>query len=767
METTVHKQQPEMRENAPITDADIHSVLDVHTSQEVTSFVDETPQQQVEPSDEKPVAASANPIMDQTLLDILKRPRIISSFKWSATNAVGSWMKRLVLPDELFKSNTIWSKLQQYVYLHAGLKFMFRINGTAYHYGTLAAIWRPIALGKTCVPSSIRRSSYDSLYPLLQYPHALISPSSSQNVEMSAPYQCPIEKIPIKAFSEDGQMRQWANLGVLDILVLNPLRAGPRSADTPDVTVDVYASFENPSLFGYTHQHFDFLPVLYALPRYTMLPTALRFPMQVTQAKVDESKEENKDLVKKAQEPVVYLPPKLQSSDYNQPSYHLSLTKKPFFSPLDSTLLTEHLSQWCLLHQFDCQTNTAVDSILAAYKVLPQNCGVGTPLGPLGRAYFHTKLSYLSSLFRFWRGPLEYRFDFISSKFHSCRVKIAWYPPGTVKQASNYDLGDTWTKVVDIQGDISVTFTVPFIEPVAYLPYAPTSLLSNGTIVISLLNSLAYPVPNGPPITCNVWIRGPELELSGFVNENAPPRLFLGFSDPSLLAPNSPWPGIPGTYPNPKAIEEKSIKQVAQAGPITPHPFVTEDLNRLLHKPTPLVYLTAGQRYYSSCGSLYPVTDTQFKSGVGQPHLALSLLDYLFAIHIGYRGSVRYVSAYPDGELFVVAQSRPTAISAVYADKSTVPSLLLQYSNAIHAFFPSNEISLKDFSVPMYTSLSFRPFLMEVDSANDTPVTFPALEATCTAGIAPLYVSAAEDFSFIGIGACPITFRWPFTAEPA
>lgn len=755
METTTHKQQPEIRESVPSTDPDIHATLDLKSIEEITQFTDETPQQISKIPDEQGVVSSSNPIIDQTLIDILQRPRIISSFKWKSSHTTGSWLARLVLPDELFRSSTVWSKLQQYVFLHAGVKFMFRINGTAYHYGTLAAIWRPIALGKTCNPDKPDKlGSYDSLYSLIQYPHSLLTPSSSQNVEMEVPYQSPLEKIPIKAFSSNSSLRKWANLGILDILVLNPLRASPRSADTPDVSVDIYASFTTPSLFGYTHQSFAFESLNFSIPTRSILPKNLRFPIKITQAKSS-----NSDLVGTSQTPIVYLPAKLQSSDYNQPSYHLSLSKSRFVPPLDSVNLSEHLSQWSLLDQIECTTTTEVGAILKAYKVMPQNCGVYSSYSATGDIYFNTKLSFISQLFRFWRGPIEYRFDFIASKFHSCRIKIAWYPPGTSKKATAYDLGDTWTKVVDVQGDISVTFTVPFIEPVAYLPYSPESAqFSNGTLVLSLLNSLAYPTPNGPPIACNVWVRAPNLELSGFVHKFQPPRGILSSSDMPDYDPQDPWPGIPGT---------NKPKQTTQAL-LDSDPFAPESLDRLSHKPTPFVYLTKGKQLEHTPGVPYQLKSGYYPAELGAPSLCTSLLEYLMLIHVGYKGSLRYVTSNPECALFCVP-------SAYYENKTTIlnstvklPNVMYERGFSASEWFPANSNSLKDFSFPMYSSISFRPISHYSIADPDSPCLIPALKVFLSGDEpCPLFLSAAEDFAFVGMGACPMVFYWPSSARPA
>nr|WPV03033.1 capsid protein [buhirugu virus 10] len=790
MESSTHKQQPEKRENVPDTDPDIHSTLALHSSQEVTSFVDETPVQSSDVSSQISVKVDPNPLPDQSLLDILSRPRIVSAFEWSPSSAVGSHLIRLAFPDSLFASSVIWSKIQQYAYLHADLKFSFRVNGTSYHYGTLLASWRPASLDRTIHPTSTVPSALDNIYSLSHYSHVLITPSSSQNTELNVSYQVPYNKIAISAFSgEASQQRRMYNMGVLDIFVLNALRASSKSNETPRVTVNVYASFVNPKLSGYTHQSFAYTPVTYPIVVNPPAPNGMDFEPMVTQGLSGDDSEIKPD--SNPQNPVVYVPAKIGSSHYKQPTLFLSLSKRPLKKKPFEVKLREHLSHWSLLRQFSIATNTAANSLLTSLNVAPQNCAINGNFPPYGYIFFNTKLSYISKLFALWRGPIEYRFDFVSSKFHSCRVKLAWYPPHSTRIASFDELGDTWTKIIDIQGDISTTFTVPFIQPGTFLSWDKYTddRPSNGTLVVTLLNSLSYPTPNGPPISCNVWIRAPALELDGFLGARVPPSGTWSSEDKLPAAPDYPIPQSIETKSQPpsklqsikeeeefdeekefkKQIEATAKRLEVQGGPIDIRPLGKENINFLARKPTPFVYLRPNSKYWCTPPVLIDTYLQNQAASTGRPKTMISLLDYLSIIHIGYRGSLRLVAMNPVSDVMMIPRLGSTIASSISLNrKDTLYSLFYKNRFTSNAYFPPNVNALKDATLPMYSTVSYRPIFLDKLSGIDATLTVPGVDVfNVGEEDSTVMISAASDFAFVGIGAAPITFSSPIIPPPA
>lgn len=780
METSQLQTQPEQRESVPPTDSDIHSTLDLHVTSEITTFEDEVPPQISNAPDQPSVSTERDPFPSQSLLDFLARPRIVSTLQWGIGDAAGSCLARISFPDALFASPTIWNKIQQYVYLHAGLHFSVRVNGTPFHYGQLAVIWRPACVDRTVTSPMAASGIYDSLFTVTQYPNMLVSPSSAQVVELSVPYESPLERIPIFHYSTSaptnsaGSIRNMSSLGLLEFWILSPLKAQGLTSDPP-VTVSLFANFENPQLTGYTHAQYSYAPLAPPSLPSPLLPAELRYKLAVTQAGEDQqpagsmplapAATPGSRLADQAQLPVVFEPAKTSTARNAQPSYSLSLTEDTDSFPSTTVSLRDHLSIWSLLDRFQIARTSAVGSVLATYVVIPTNCQIGVVRGKV--LCFNTKVSYIANLFALWRGPIEYRFDFIASKFHSTRVKIAWYPPNTTVSAENEELPDTWTRVVDVQGQISVSFTVPYLQTCPFLPYGsdtPNSSSYNGAVVVSLVNSVSYPTQNGPPVYCNVWTRAPQLELAGFLGF---PRGYVPFPNSlfngqdSLTVDDPPYFATPTTgreldskEVNYKKEEEKKSKQVAQAGLASITPVA---LDSIVFKPSFFYYL----RPFYKIWITPPLLEILPRTTVAQLRVLRmnTLLDYLLPLHIGFRGSLRVATLNPNAEVLLVPRLYNQYRYGSREDKTALATQAQGHSLTASSYFPSSANSLKDVTLPCYTSLTYRPFTVFQVLNSTSSFSVPAIDVLNFSDVGTLLTLApSSDFQFVGMAPAPITF---------
>jgi len=70
-----------------------------------------------------------------------------------------------------------------------------------------------------------------------------------------------------------------------------------------------------------------------------------------------------------------------------------------------------------------------------------------------------TPACHAAAMFSQWRGGMVYTMRFVKSRYHTGRVQISWDPqgvPGTNAETT------TMTRIVDLQVETEVTFTVPF-----------------------------------------------------------------------------------------------------------------------------------------------------------------------------------------------------------------------------------------------------------------------------------------------------------------
>lgn len=764
MENSRIQEQPQTRGNAPVTDADIHSTLDFHTVQEITRFDDEVAIDEVDRNDQE-IEEDDNPLIMQSIYRILERPRIISTFSWSTTDAVGALKVRLALPDALFESTTVWSKIQQFAFLHAGIKFQVRVNGTAYHYGQLLVCWRPACLGRTLTYNQTLNTCYDSLYSVSQRPHMLVSPSMAQVVEMNVPYQSCLQKIPLSAYesaySANSYARDMANLGVLEVWILTPLIAMGETNDPP-VTVTIYASFTNPSLSGYTHLVRTFVPSPLRIPAVWQMPANMKMTIPIAQARKQGRKHRRHREGKRTDEQqtgFVFNASQIATADFNQLTQRLALTETTPDTD-DEYKLENVLGDWSLFNQVDILSTQTPGALLLAIPVHPSNCMIRT-----NGAYtynYETKLSYISNLFSLWRGPIEYRFDFIASKFHSLRVKIAWYPPMTQSLADMNDVGDEWTQIVDVQGQISTTFVAPWIEDISFLPTdtrAP-SRNTNGMVVVTLLNAISYPVDSAPRVQMNVWVRGPQVGFAGFLDESlVAPYIFTGLNNNTTA-----YPYFPATNAIPGAPVAEGAEQeiTARAQGRCNVPVSEVDLNVIARKPTIYFRLFPNQQMIITAPMpelLAPV------SAFGSRVVRLtSLLDYLLAMTLGYDGSVRLSALTPFTDLFV----RPLSYRGYTATREANPysnnptRIMWENRYSSSAYFPSSVNAIKDFTLPNYSTLAYRPFSLYSFDSENFAFTIPGVNVS-NLGYNDTYVTiaAGEDFTFYGNTATPVTITFP------
>lgn len=746
MESSTHQQQPEQRESVPPVDVDVHSTPQFHSTQEITEFIDEVPKQEALITESAPVPDGQDPFRAQDICSFLSRPRIVHTLQWSSDDLSGSLLLRLSFPDTLFNSGTIWNKIQQFVYLRANLKLCFKTNGSSFHYGQLMIVWRPSPIGRTIRTTTSDPSAYDSIYQVSQYDHVLVSPASAQDIEMKLPYMAPLEKIPLASYasapSYNNVGRTYSNQGVLEVWVLTPLRASGTGA-VPTVTLTIYASFDEPELTGFTHKSLTYVPFNVPLPTSVLMPSNFRYTPQVAQSGPS-NEIRSPELPPGAQLPIVFQPAQLSSSHYNQPSYPLTLGESSISDVLPVSL-TSQLSEWSLFHTFMVTDKQTPGTSLSSWYNNPHNCKAGTTASKKP-ALFPTKLSYIAELFSLWRGPIEYRFDFIASKFHSLRVKIAWYPPETTSVSSIMEVPDAWSKIVDVQGQVSTTFTVPHLFASSYIPFDSNAPITsnNGIVNIMVLNQLTYFMTPIPPIQVNVWIRAPNIEFAGFLGLTTPFTCYTnGFAD--------------GAYGNRiPMFQEATTRQVAQAK--VDRALACSDIDSILHKPCVLGILTAnGQLRLSSPFPeiLPPKTDT---------HVVLrmnTVLDYLSVIHLGFTGSLRYSFLNPDSQIFV----SPRFASGVYMRKETkqldsLTSLCYKHRWNASSYFPACINALKDVTLPCYTNFLYRPFFWYTfDTEPEGPfgLSIPmVLMYNTSLEPTPVTLSASSDFSFVGKAPAPI-----------
>jgi len=117
----------------------------------------------------------------------------------------------------------------------------------------------------------------------------------------------------------------------------------------------------------------------------------------------------------------------------------------------------------------------------------------------------------LCSMFRYWRGSMDFRVHFICSKFVVCRVRITWIPDNTSIATDTSGGGDFVSRIVDISGETITDFKIPYLQNQLWshcaLQYLnPNVPFQNGRIHIHMVHPVTFTdVTADSTVYYNIW----------------------------------------------------------------------------------------------------------------------------------------------------------------------------------------------------------------------------------------------------------------------
>ena len=148
------------------------------------------------------------------------------------------------------------------------------------------------------------------------------------------------------------------------------------------------------------------------------------------------------------------------------------------------------------------------------------------PPGSLRADYRITPTAMLAMTHRYWRGGMKVHVQATASSFVTARLRFIWSPDAAHLPPDVSDGGgDVISKIWDINGDSSISFTIPYLNNKLYLPNVPYHTLlqagyfheatndecCNGVLTLAVVN----PVSSGDTLTnatiyLNVWVSAAE-----------------------------------------------------------------------------------------------------------------------------------------------------------------------------------------------------------------------------------------------------------------
>jgi hypothetical protein len=483
---------------------------------------------------------------DATLDEFFSRPIRIASQDW----AVNGGLYTKINPWALYWENPrVINRIANYKLLRAKLHLKITINGNAFHYGRIIASYNPLPSDDNM---TISRAFIDAdVVAASQRPHIYLDPTNSQGGEMVLPFFTYLNVL-------DVVNQDWQNMGELVLHSMQNLKHANGAADT--VTVNVFAWAEEvrfaiptnfePGSIAPQADEYDKKPVS------RIAGAVARAASYVTDAPIIGPYAKATEMGAKAAGAIATLfgyssPCELESSivrvsplnniaTTNMPSHagkltvdakqELTLDPKTVGLMSDDELTIKYIAQKeSFLTNFTWALGSLSETLLWNAVVDPcLHARVGSEIHMPATCFAATP-------FKYWRGTMKFRFQFVCSKYHKGRVKIVYDPTGTPLSGTS-EYNTAYTTIVDISDtpdfEIDVGWgqrnpyrehfkpgvaTAASMYDTSALSYTtPGSPLGNGTLAMYVVNELT--VPNSTinnDIEVNVFISaGDDFEVA-------------------------------------------------------------------------------------------------------------------------------------------------------------------------------------------------------------------------------------------------------------
>lgn len=480
----------------------------------------------------------------------------VGTYMWSTQQARNTTIKSINLPrDAVFSGTSTCNQPNKipfriHRYWRGDLVVKIHINCNKFQIGQLQCSWyyQP----KADAAFSLK----NSVYTRSGTHHCVISAAPNNEVELRIPYKAYKSMYHTKTYNGDARDLPL-DMGTLFITVLSPLKTTGETS--PRCSFTVFIKYENSEFTGMIAGDVDTPSQVDTDLEYQMdgVGTLLSAAVPVVEKLLTNSANDaNRDNPPLNSAPRYFVPTASHSwsigTDVVEPLHNLRLSSKAQTCHPDRDVEEMRIDvlkrKYMLCDIFKWSQQDANGVGLWNFPVnpmppkdrLPVISSAGT--STLAR-YQITPIGFISSLYQYWRGSIEYRFDIVASQFHSGKLLLAYIPGleegGTVTieqaRASSHI-------VISLDNAMSYTWRVPYVADRPWWPrrYAGESSANNvsspSKIFAFVLNELvmADAVPDSVEVL--VYMRGGEdMEFSVPVQ----PSIGLGYDNNYIAKRNN------------------------------------------------------------------------------------------------------------------------------------------------------------------------------------------------------------------------------------
>jgi hypothetical protein len=685
--------------------------------------------------------------------DFVMRPIKIAQLSIALSTDVG---QHYAVWNLLSLDPSVRSKLRNYSLMRTDMEITIEVAASPFHYGRIMVAYVPkVSSNEVCTAMLASSSAYR--FQLMQYLSQqigtrIIDLRENKPLVIKVPYinYQPFCRLYVPgsntSLGTGTSIPDLQTMGTLCIYTLNQLKASNSTAPT-SALLYVYARFVNTTLAGPTASQMAVTtesgemkegPVQKSATALTAISKELeRVPVIApwaqastmifgTLGKLAAMFGWSVPRVEPSLSPPVYMYNDPYSS--NAVTIGRSIAHKMAFDPLQATSVDPRIvgveedeltiasiaQRIGLLDTFTWSPSSIpMSTILWSAAVIPNN----NVLGPIAAATTFvqpTPISFVSSIFDFWCGDIEYTFDFVASALHRGKILIQIDP--NIAQYSiitaNPQLNKQYSLVLDLQEAQRISVCVKWLQPRMWLR-VPSMLLANrsvasiltpaalqgyanGFITVTPFTSLQS--PDGSSISVNVFVRSKNLRLNQF--DNVPVANTRAFTQS-------------GYFPEDVTCEElgepvldTSVQTTLNFGeqPVSLRSY----LKRFVRTNSDQLQVVAVNTGYVWRPSVYPSITAAYGGASARPD-ALSYLRYAYLAMIGSVRKRLAILGTPFRDMDRVIVTMNEAITGVGVNSITSTSQRpAGDAKGSLAFVPSTQGGI-EVELPMYTNNYFMP----------------------------------------------------------
>uniref|UniRef100_W8AND4 Genome polyprotein n=1 Tax=Ceratitis capitata TaxID=7213 RepID=W8AND4_CERCA len=439
-------------------------------------------------------------------------------FVWSSDSVANYNIFNMDLPFEVLNGNPNHPAamlFNQYSYWNGDINVRIHINTTPFHVGKLIFSWY---YSQKFDENNQARNNIASSVLL---PHVCFDASIGDDVVFRIPFKNYRSMLCTKKKQFDSL---YMYLGTLRCHVFNPLVLSTGTK----VDGYVHISFVNNNFTGIS-------------PRITIQPEMLSINAMVKTVEKTlniADKITNMDKPSQVAPPVMYTPQfsdSFSSGTNDVNNVHAlrlnptGLTQHPLGSStsISETMISSYVSRWGLLRTllWDTSMNTAKNLYrMPATPELAYNQYYQVRYQQAGKyveAFVLPPLSVIAGINAYNRGSIEYKIEFINSKYHTGALVISFTP---VQSNVKFDQClQSYNSTLDLGNTKSYIFRIPYINERPYNPRYNRELSNNidpllapiGEVNIFILNQLRAVTGTSDKVYINLYIRaGPDFEFA-------------------------------------------------------------------------------------------------------------------------------------------------------------------------------------------------------------------------------------------------------------